>query len=218
MDLAGSTPNAATASYAVPKRFGMAGILAIITLMAVLFGVLRFLNAPVVLYPFLAVLAMVTCLVQMRYGDVPRLASIIAGAVFLPVCTLATVALLERSSGALAGAICALPLLALAGAGCGYLTGACTAGIFLLMDLAEPFLPGGGKQVGPRYARKTPPPKARPAYGSPFADDSNPFVTVGPPEAEAIDAQVMENEAPNDPPVDVSHEGHDEALDEKPNS
>jgi len=153
-------PSAATAQYAVPKRFGMAGILAITTLMAVLFGVLRYCNAHPAVYIFVGLLALVTCLVQMRYGEVPRMASILAGAIFMPICVLATflVALVldERVDlDDIGWIICISPLLAGFGAFFGYLSGACTAGLFLLMDLIEPYLPGGGAS-GPRYARSAP--------------------------------------------------------------
>jgi hypothetical protein len=140
-----------SASYAVPSRFGMAGILAITTFMAVLFGILRYMNAPGLVYVFLGLLSLVTCLVQMRYGDVPRKASIIAGAITLPTCMVGGLLFVGRRDDMLT-VVCSLPFLTLAGAGSGYVAGACTAGIFLLMDLVEPYLPGGGHRP-PRYAR-----------------------------------------------------------------
>jgi hypothetical protein len=158
-----ATPSAATAQYAVPKRFGMAGILAITTLMAVLFGVLRYCNAPPPIYIFVGLLALVTCLVQMRYGEVPRIASILAGAIFMPVCVLATfliaLAVDDRvNPDNLGWILCVSPVLAAVGAFFGYLSGAVTAGLFLLMDLIEPHLPGGGAR-GLRYARPPTPPR-----------------------------------------------------------
>jgi hypothetical protein len=158
-----AAPSATTAQYAVPKRFGMAGILAITTLMAVLFGLLRYCNAHPAVYIFVGLLALVTCLVQMRYGEVPRIASILAGAIFMPVCVLATflVALAVDNRVDLddiGWIICISPMLAAIGAFFGYLSGACTAGLFLLMDLIEPYLPGGGAS-GPRYARPPAPPR-----------------------------------------------------------
>lgn len=140
------------ASYAVPKRFGMAGMLAITTFMALLFGLLRACGAHPAVYIFLGVLSLVTCLVQMRYGDVPRIASIAAGTVILPLSALAFV-LLTGDSRQIMATACVTPFLAMAGALSGYLAGACTAGLFLMMDLAEPYLPGGG---GPKYARTQP--------------------------------------------------------------
>lgn len=67
--------------YRVPTRFGMSGILAITTLMAVLFGVLRnfpgIMNLAIneqvathpVVYLFFSVLMLSTCFVQMFYGS-----------------------------------------------------------------------------------------------------------------------------------------------------
>lgn len=156
MDAAAPPTSPTAATYAVPTRFGMAGILAITTFMAVLFGILRYFNAPAVVYVYLGLLALVTCLVQMRYGDVPRLASIAAGAVFLPLCAIVTVALVARRPTDILTVICTTPILILVGAGFGYLAGACTAGLFLLMDLIEPYLPGSAGHR-PRYARKAPP-------------------------------------------------------------
>lgn len=158
-----ATPSAATAQYAVPKRFGMAGILAITTLMAVLFGILRYCNAHPAAYIFIGLLALVTCLVQMRYGEVPRIASIVAGALFMPICAVATLlvalAVDDRADlDDLGWIIFVSPMLAAFGAFLGYLSGAVTAGLFLLMDLIEPHLPGGGTS-GPRYARPPTPPR-----------------------------------------------------------
>jgi hypothetical protein len=159
MHSAVANPSAATAQYAVPRRFGMAGILAITTLMAVLFGLLRRMGAPPAVYIFVGVLALTTCLVQMRYGDVPRVASIVAGAICMPLCVLGTFLFAvffdpeERVSlDEIGWVIFSLPLTGGAGAFFGYLAGACTAGLFLLMDLIEPHLPGGaGHRL--RYAR-----------------------------------------------------------------
>jgi hypothetical protein len=154
-----TSPSAATAQYAVPRRFGMAGILAITTLMAVLFGLLRSTGAPPAIYVFVGVLALVTCLVQMWYGDVPRIASIVAGAICLPVCILGTSFVRffmdfddRMSVDEISWVICTLPVTTVFGAGFGYLAGACTAGLFLLMDLIEPHLPGGSSG-SLRYAR-----------------------------------------------------------------
>lgn len=151
-----ANPSATTSQYAVPRRFGMAGILAITTLMAVLFGLLRYCNAHPAAYMFVGLLSLVTCLVQMRYGEVPRVASLIAGAIFMPLCALGTFLFAVYEGHVvlddIGWLVFMLPLLLSFGAFFGYLAGACTAGLFLLMDLIEPHLPGGGGS-GPRYAR-----------------------------------------------------------------
>jgi hypothetical protein len=165
MQTAASSQSVVSAQYAVPQRFGMAGILAITTLMAVLFGLLRSFNSHPVAYIFLGLLALVTCLVQMRYGDVPRMASIIAGAIFMPVCMVgaALVRMFFDDGGRneVGWMICSAPLFTGVGAAFGYLAGACTAGLFLLMDLIEPHLPGGSSGRL-RYARRDPPRPPRP--------------------------------------------------------
>jgi len=195
-----------TATYAVPKRFGMAGILAITTFMAVLFGILRSVGAPPVLYIFLGLLTLVTCLVQMRYGDVPRFASIAAGALFLPLCAIAVV-LFSGGLEQILTVACSTPILAFVGAFLGYLSGACTAGLFLLMDLVEPYLPGGKGASGrpPRYARQLStgplplPDFAKTALSWLMADDrsaeTNPFKGGGDTSVDSL------NKSPdNDPP------------------
>ncbi len=145
-------PATTTATYVVPKRFGMAGILAITTFMAGLFGILRWFDCHPVIYIFLGVLALVTCLVQMRYGDVPRMASIAVGALFLPLCAMGTL-FFVNGFRAFPGLLCSIPLLAVGGAVLGYIAGAMTAGIFLLMDLVEANWPGG-HQPGKSYAQQ----------------------------------------------------------------
>jgi hypothetical protein len=187
----------------------MAGILAITTFMAVLFGILRYFNAPAALYVFLGLQALVTCLVQMRYGDVPRLASIAVGAIFLPLCTIVTVAIVARRPSDLLTVLCMTPFLLLVGAGFGYLAGACTAGLFLLMDLIEPHLPGGAGHR-PRYARQLPQhgggkkvPLALKKLGA-FLLESDPYPAVSPfaesPSPDALTAEIVPPSEPESEP------------------
>jgi hypothetical protein len=149
--------------------------------MAVLFGLLRHMGAPPAVYIFIGVLSLVTCLVQMRFGDVPRAASVVAGAVCMPLCTLGTflfeVFVDHRFDLEDIGwVVFTSPMLAVAGAFFGYLCGACTAGLFLLMDLVEPHLPGGGVS-GLRYAR---PVRSHYVYAEPvIAEVDSPENEVG---------------------------------------
>lgn len=132
-------------TYSVPRRFGMAALLAIMTALACLFGGLRFLDAPPVVYLFLGTEVMVICVAQMLYNAEPRRASVVAGAILLPVFSLGSAFFLR--GGDQVEALCwAIPSVAF-GAFAGYLVGACVAGIFLLMDKLEPFLPGGKKET-----------------------------------------------------------------------
>lgn len=135
----------------------MAGMLAITTLMAVLFGILRSFNAHPAAYIFLGLLALVTCLVQMRYGELPRVASMLAGVLVMFLCALGLFLFgvyFDRRFDLddIGWLVFASPILAGFGAFFGYLSGTCTAGLFLLMDMLESSLSGGGTG-GLRYAQ-----------------------------------------------------------------
>ena len=149
-----------TVRYVVPQRFGMSAILGITTALSMLFGGLRLLNAPSVVYLFFGLLTMVICLVQMFFGEVPRMASTIAGAVLLPLFVVSGATLFDDAD---AGAvICSFIVSVPFGALLGYITGTCAAGVFLVMEMLEPYLPGGGlkqpmpTQVIPARALKPP--------------------------------------------------------------
>jgi hypothetical protein len=120
--------------FVVPKTFGMSAILGIMTALAILFGCLRWINAFPVLYFFFGMQALAICLVQMFYGQTPRLASIIAGAVFLPVFTVVAAVLSDYRNP---GVFCAVVGFVPVGGLLGYLTGTCAAGVFLVMDYLE---------------------------------------------------------------------------------
>jgi hypothetical protein len=125
-------------TYHVPKRFGISAILGITTALALLFGLLRRLGAPDVAYLFFGSLAMVICVAQMRYGDVPRQASVIAGAAMLPLFIIGYamfVPMPRMGEDFLCLIFGSLPL----GALLGYITGTCAGGVFLLMDLFEQY-------------------------------------------------------------------------------
>lgn len=70
--------------YSVPQRFGLSELLALTTLFAVCFGILKFYEAPVEIYLFLGVVATIVSFAQMVSRDAPRQVSIIAGALTLP--------------------------------------------------------------------------------------------------------------------------------------
>jgi hypothetical protein len=125
--------------FVVPKTFGMSAILGIMTALAILFGCLRWMNAFPVLYFFFGVQALAICLVQMFYGQTPRLASIVAGAIILPVFTVVAAVFNERGNPGIA---CAAVGFVPIGGLLGYLTGTCAAGVFLVMDYLEPYLQG----------------------------------------------------------------------------
>ena len=129
--------------YSVPKRFGLSALMALMTALACLFGALRLFDTPPVVYLFLGIQVMMICVAQMFYNAEPRRASMIAGAILMPIFfTGAAFFVPQRDFGL---AICSAIPGILFGAFAGYLVGTCVAGIFLLMDKLEPYLPGGKK-------------------------------------------------------------------------
>jgi hypothetical protein len=135
--------------YVVPQRFGLSAILGIMTVVAMLFGGLHWFDAWPVFYLFFGVLVIAICLVQMFSGRAPRLASTVAGMLFLPAFVVLA-ALFDPHFGRedyliLVGiAMGCIPV----GALLGYLTGTCAAGIFLVMDVLEPYLQGQRPAAG----------------------------------------------------------------------
>lgn len=124
-------------TFHVPTRFGMSAILGITTALAVLFGFFRAFGAPEVMYLFFGLLSMIICLVQMRFGDVPRQASIIAGAVMLPVFLIGVAMFVDRQYR---GEVACLVIFSIPlGGFLGYVTGTFAGGIFLLMDMFEKY-------------------------------------------------------------------------------
>ncbi len=133
-----ASANKPSDSYRVPQRFSLAEILVMMTVFAVLFGVLRQFGAPATLYLFLGSQAVVICLVQMWFGEVPRGASTVVGCFFLPawVWVLAasgSVNFPQEMEGSLVD-ICATVAF---GGLLGYCTGALAAGVFLVMDMYD---------------------------------------------------------------------------------
>jgi hypothetical protein len=124
-------------TFHVPTRFGMSAIIGITTALAVLFGLFRAFGAHEVLYLFFGLLSMVICIVQMRFGDVPRQASIIAGAVMMPLFLIGAAMYVDSPHrGEFACLVVfSIPL----GGFLGYVTGTFAGGIFLLMDMFEKY-------------------------------------------------------------------------------
>jgi hypothetical protein len=128
--------------YVVPKTFGMSAILGLMTALALLFACLRRLDSYPVFYFFFSVEAIAICLAQMLYGQAPRQASIIAGAIILPAFTVVA-GMLRPDVHPVVVYCLAIGFIPL-GACLGYLTGTCAAGIFLVMECLEPYLQGQG--------------------------------------------------------------------------
>lgn len=121
--------------FHVPKRFGVSAILGITTVLAILFGLLRSTGAPALFYWFFGSLALLICIAQMHCGEVPRQASMIAGAFLMPLFILGATMFESEPLHADDAAMVFISIFA--GAFFGYLTGTCLGGIFLLMDMLK---------------------------------------------------------------------------------
>lgn len=129
-------------TFHVPPRFGMSAILGITTALALLFGLFRLVDTHPLVYVFSALLVGIICVVQMRWGHIARPASILAGAIWLPLFILAltlTISLTEDRWPPLGAIFCATVFAVPFGGLLGYLAGTCAGGFFLLMDLFEKY-------------------------------------------------------------------------------
>lgn len=129
--------------YTVPSRFGLTAILGLLTMLAVIFGALRYSNAPPLVYLFIGSEILGICLAQIFLGSGsahqssfagPRLGSALTGAVLLPFWTylmldIPPIAPLEH--------LAIVSCLVAFGGLIGYIVGALAAGFFLVMDLLE---------------------------------------------------------------------------------
>jgi len=141
--------------YVVPKRFGMSAILGVMTALAGLFGILRWAGAEPYFYAFFAIETLAICAAQMFNAKSPRLASVAAGTVILPLFTIVAASFNDQlnTGGAVCMAIGFVPF----GALLGYLTGTCAAGVFLVMDHIETYFKGqplleAASQTAPKAA------------------------------------------------------------------
>jgi hypothetical protein len=127
--------------YTVPKRFGMAAIVALLTTFGILFGTLKYWEAHPVVYLFVASEIVAVCLAQILFGAAPRGGSVLTGAILLPFwAALTTEQPLWMPTHIYV--LCCVFLFAFGGL-LGYCIGAMAAGFFLVMDLVDPMLPGG---------------------------------------------------------------------------
>jgi len=127
----------------VPRRFGMAVLLLLVAMYAVLFSTMELLDAPPTVFIVIAVLFTGVGLGQMLLfeGKYPRAASVWVGACLFPVEVFAVLLCVALFPVTHSGAGDAVPWLVLLlvfsiplGAGLGYLAGGLTAGAFLLIE------------------------------------------------------------------------------------
>jgi hypothetical protein len=121
----------------VPRRFGLGAILAFMTLLAIVFGVLRFYQASPRVYLFLGLLGGSVFLAQMFSRDSPRKWSFLAGGLWWILLVLAK----DFRNGQVP-ALVGLPCSFLGGGIWGYVAGVVVAGVFLLGDMLERRLRG----------------------------------------------------------------------------
>jgi protein-S-isoprenylcysteine O-methyltransferase Ste14 len=122
--------------YTVPKRFGMAAIVALLTVFALLFGILKYFDAPPIIYLFVASEITAICLVQIFFGEAPRFGSVFIGALLLPFWVSLTFG--NGPSYMPHEVVFSLYVfMFLFGGLLGYCIGALAAGFFLLMDALE---------------------------------------------------------------------------------
>ncbi|MEX2027051.1 MAG: hypothetical protein WEH44_07115, partial [Pirellulaceae bacterium] len=72
-----------TKTHAVPKRFGVTGILAVTTGIAILFAILRLLKVTPAGFFFVGLMALAICAAQIFWNRVPRAASAVVGGICL---------------------------------------------------------------------------------------------------------------------------------------
>lgn len=128
-------------TYQVPTRFGAGAMLALQTLLAVVFAVLRAYEAPLPFYLFFAALAVWIAFAQMRLKIDPRIASAAGGAVFLLLWSVGVTAFAVSVTGDFSDPglfVCLVPASLIFGAFGGYLVGAVLAGLFLVADRLGP--------------------------------------------------------------------------------
>jgi len=127
----------------VPRRFGVGGMLVIVTMFGLLYGGLQWLHAPPLVFLMVAVFFAGLALGQMllRGGRFPRAASVKMGAILWP----AEVFLLalyvgyrvNPSGPSVGGALLAAAVNIPIGAFLGYLCGCLVAGVVLLLDMGR---------------------------------------------------------------------------------
>jgi hypothetical protein len=130
--------------FGVPRRFGIGTILVVTTAFGLLLSLLQALGAPPGVVWFVIVFISLVGLGQMLLfgAKQPRLASIVVGAICLPLMTFATLVFSSPRGVHGEEAACTTIAAAIFGGGFGYLAGGVVAGVFLVMDAVEQALAG----------------------------------------------------------------------------
>jgi hypothetical protein len=130
--------------FGVPRRFGIGTILVVTTAFGLLLSLLQVLGAPPGVVWFVIVFISLVGLGQMLLfgAKQPRMASIVVGAICLPLMTFATLVFVSPRGVDGEEAACTTMAAAIFGGGFGYLAGGVVAGVFLIMDGVEQALAG----------------------------------------------------------------------------
>jgi hypothetical protein len=146
--------------FGVPRRFGIGTIMIITAAFGVLLSSLQALGAPPGVVWFVVIFVSLIGVGQMLLFGArqPRRASIIRGAVCLPLMTLTTLSL-NGPRGPNREAPCAFCAAVIFGGGFGYLAGGVVAGVFLVMDAIEHAL--GRARPRNTFTPKSPAPPSR---------------------------------------------------------
>ncbi len=165
-----------SSAVGVPRRFGMAVVLLIMAMYALLFMTLKLLGADPLTFTVVAILFTGIGLGQMLLfgGRNPRAASVWTGAVLLPLEIAGVLLYSAAAAGPFAwpevvsGLICAAVAGAPFGAAAGYLAGVLAAGVFLLIEMhGKPRTVAAEVDViGDLLASRGDPGAASPACGS----------------------------------------------------
>lgn len=125
--------------FGVPRRFGIGTILVVTTAFAVLLSLLQTAGAPPgVVWFVIAFVSLVGLGQMLLFGAKrPRKASIVMGALGLPLMTFATLVLFSPRGVRAEEAVCVTFTACIFGGGFGYLAGGVVAGVFLIMDAVE---------------------------------------------------------------------------------
>lgn len=130
--------------FGVPRRFGIGTILVVTTAFGLLLSLLQALGAPPgVVWFVIAFVSLVGLGQMLLFGaKQPRMASIVVGAICLPLMTFATFVFASPRGADSEEAVCVTFAAAIFGGGFGYLAGGVVAGVFLVMDGVEQALAG----------------------------------------------------------------------------
>ena len=123
------------AKFQVPEQFGLGAIIGMLTIYSLFFAALRVVGAPPQIYFFVGSLGILVCLSQMVLGSVPRGASLLVGAIYLPLWCL--VYAVWKKPRLLGFVLTGIPCISIGGAFVGYATGTLAAGCFMAVHLLE---------------------------------------------------------------------------------